>query len=61
MNISVVQVVMWVISLVVAGGITGGIGYKVGTTVVICPASESAPPTGGMQYAPHNNSPSKGY
>jgi len=58
MKLSVVQVVVWAISLVV----TGGIGYKVGTTVVICPAApESAPPTGGMQYVPHNNSPSKGY
>jgi len=59
MKLSVVQVVVWAISLVV----TAGIGYKVGAaTVVICPAApQSAPPTGGLQYAPHNNSPSKGY
>jgi len=58
MKLSVVLVVVWAMSLVV----TAGIGYKVGTTVVICPAApESAPPIRGMQYAPHNNSPSKGY
>jgi len=58
MKLGVVYVVVWVISLVVAGGI----GYKVGTTAVIYPAAlESAPPIGGMQFAPHNNSPSKGY
>jgi len=61
MNLSAVQIVIWVISLVVTGGITGGIGYNVGATVVVCPAPESNPPTGGMQYAPHNNSPSQGF
>jgi len=59
MNIGSIQIVAWVISLI----ITGGIGYGVGSVSVSvhCPAPETEQPAETFRNTRPNNSPAKEY
>jgi len=61
MSINVVQIIIWAVTLTVGEG-----GYGVGhagleKAMLVYFISDNDFPVGGMQYAPHNNSPSKGF
>jgi len=61
MNISLLQIIVWVISIIVSGGVAGGVGYGIGSAKVVCPSSDNDESPGEIRYAPHRNSAPKGY